>query len=407
MPYTPAMLYQPERHEPLIDATWDETQARDALRAIVRDAEIRFDRSSYWPLHAKDVEPNDAQPALPLYHGATGVIWALHYLHDVGAVSLSRRYDEHLDTLLIDNREWLASVLPGTETAGAFLMGDTPLLMMSLSEQQHFSATADRLAQLIEGNIEHPARELMWGSPGTLLAALFLCERFGDVRWAGLFRRTAARLRSQLEWSSGHGCHYWTQDLYGTRSTYLDAVHGFAATAFVLIKGRELLEDWTAWQDIIATTVAQTATREGPAANWRAQLTDTSARLMQFCHGAPGFVVCLAQFPSPALDELLIAAGEATWMAGPLVKGSNLCHGTGGNGYAFLKLFERTGNPLWLDRARRFAMHGIRQMQSDERQYGQLRYSLWTGDPGFAIYLWDCIRAAAAFPTLDVFFARS
>lgn len=36
--------------------------------------------------------------------------------------------------------------------------------------------------------------------------------------------------------------------------------------------------------------------------------------------------------------------------------------------------------------------------------YGQLRYSLWTGDPGFAIYLWDCLRGQAEFPTLDVFY---
>jgi hypothetical protein len=37
-------------------------------------------------------------------------------------------------------------------------------------------------------------------------------------------------------------------------------------------------------------------------------------------------------------------------------------------------------------------------------QYGMLRHSLWTGDPGVAIYLWDCIRGGADFPTLDVFF---
>jgi hypothetical protein len=30
---------------------------------------------------------------------------------------------------------------------------------------------------------------------------------------------------------------------------------------------------------------------------------------------------------------------------------------------------------------------------------------LWTGDPGFAIYLSDCLRAEAQFPTLDVFYA--
>jgi hypothetical protein len=48
-------------------------------------------------------------------------------------------------------------------------------------------------------------------------------------------------------------------------------------------------------------------------------------------------------------------------------------------------------------------MHGIDQLHRAQREFGQLRYSLWTGDPGFAIYLRDCIRAQASFPTLDVF----
>ena len=128
--------------------------------------------------------------------------------------------------------------------------------------------------------------------------------------------------------------------------------------------------------------------------------------LMQFCHGAPGFVITLADFPGASLDDLLLAGGEATWRAGPLAKGSNLCHGTGGNGYAFLKLYERTGDAMWLARARAFAMHAIKQTEADAARYGRMRYSLWTGDPGFAIYLWDCIHARARFPTLDVFFTR-
>ena len=107
-------------------------------------------------------------------------------------------------------------------------------------------------------------------------------------------------------------------------------------------------------------------------------------RLLQFCHGAPGFVVCLADLPSAALDDLLLAAGETIWSAGPLTKGSNLCHGTGGNGYALLKLYRRTRDPLWLERARSFAMHGIAQTQDAASRYGQSRYSLWTGDLGFA-----------------------
>jgi len=78
-----------------------------------------------------------------------------------------------------------------------------------------------------------------------------------------------------------------------------------------------------------------------------------------------------------------------------------------GNGYAFHKLHQRTGDQRWLQRARAFAMHGMAQTGADALRFGQHRYSLWTGDPGFAIYLWDCLRGRAQFPTLDVFFAPS
>ena len=248
----------------------------------------------------------------------------------------------------------------------------------------------------------------MWGSPGTLLAALFLHQHSGEPRWAELFRRTARKLWSQLLWSDEHQCHYWTQDMYGEQSSYLDAAHGFVATASPLIRGRHLFDadEWSAWRSCIENTIWRSATIEDGRANWRARLNvppGSSPRLlMQFCHGAPGFVICLADLPGAALDELLLTAGEATWQAGPLKKGSNLCHGTGGNGYAILK--RRTRDPMWLERARAFAMHSIAQTEADAADYGQMRYSLWTGDPGFAVYLWNCIQGTANFPTLDVFF---
>jgi Lanthionine synthetase C-like protein len=406
------MLYDPARHETLQAIAWDEGRVRAAIQHIVADAERSFSSERLWPLHPRDIEGDmdPTQPATGLYFGAAGVIWALHYLKSVGAVELSRHYGNELDTLLLRNREALKAFGDDGQWASYF-MGDTPLLMLAQG-MAPTAARADALAALIEGNLDHPARELMWGSPGTMLAALFMHEHSGssDRRWATLFRDTAAKLWSQLQWSSEHECAYWTQDLYGRKATYLDAVHGFVATASPLIRGRHLLNAsaWTDWQQCIVNTVQRTATWEGGLANWRALLETTAGRaprmLMQFCHGAPGFVICLADTPGAALDALLVAAGEATWAAGPLAKGSNLCHGTGGNGYALLKLFERTGDALWLERARAFAMHGIAQMQADAQQYGQLRYSLWTGDPGLAIYLWDCIRGRAALPTLDVFY---
>src|SRR5262249_12576425 len=156
-------------------------------------------------------------------------------------------------------------------------------------------ADADRLEALIAANVEHPARELMWGAPGTMLAALFLFRRTGEARWADLFLASARNLWSQLSWSEELGCRYWGQDLYGRKSTYLGAVHGFAGTAAALIAGRDLMsgQEGDGWRTCIAQTLARTVTREGNLANWRPELARGGPTLMQYCHGAPGVLVCL------------------------------------------------------------------------------------------------------------------
>jgi hypothetical protein len=126
---------------------------------------------------------------------------------------------------------------------------------------------------------------------------------------------------------------------------------------------------------------------------------------VQWCHGAPGIVTSFADFPpnrSPAMDALLLEAGEAVWRAGPLAKGPGICHGTAGNGYALLKLHRRTGEARWLERARAFAMHAIGQRDRMHRAHGRGRYTLWTGDLGLALFLWHCIEATPSMPSLDV-----
>ncbi|MDQ3370309.1 MAG: hypothetical protein M3680_33235 [Myxococcota bacterium] len=47
-------------------------------------------------------------------------------------------------------------------------------------------------------------------------------------------------------------------------------------------------------------------------------------------------------------------------------------------------------------------MHAIQQSESEARALGRRRYSLWTGDLGVAGFLWECIRATARLPTMDV-----
>jgi hypothetical protein len=341
-----------------------------------------------------------------IYFGASGVIWALDRLASAGAAVQSVNFAPVLDELAARNLTQVGAWGHGVE---GLLMGRSGILLLRYRlapDRATADAVAASIADSIAANAAHPSLELLWGSPSTMHAALTMHEWTGDARWAELFRADAdALLRAFL--SAGDApCRIWTQDLYGQRTRYIGAGHGFAGNASALIRGRKLLPiaSSSSWEDAIVETAHATALREGAQANWPARLAASATppkMLVQWCHGAPGMVTSLAALPNPRLDELLMAAGELTWAAGPLAKGAGLCHGTAGNGYAFLKLFKRTGDERWLDRARAFAMHAMLQGDRLASEHDQRRYSLWTGDPGVACYLWSCITGDDALPNLD------
>jgi lantibiotic modifying enzyme len=237
-------------------------------------------------------------------------------------------------------------------------------------------ANLARLSQLIAANERDERCDLMWGSPGTILAGR---ELGLDV--------TASRvwLRSRRDTDG-----LWTQHLGGRSTRFLGPAHGFAGCVIAL-------GDVPA----VSETLQQFAAEEDGLVNWppvaRTRLdANSDGRIRtQWCHGAPGIVATLAH----VLDvELATAGGELTWRAGPLRKGASLCHGTAGNGYAFLALLERTGDERWLTRARKFAMHAVEQVEHARSKHGQSRYSLWTGDLGTALYLADCADGGGRLP---------
>jgi hypothetical protein len=100
--------------------------------------------------------------------------------------------------------------------------------------------------------------------------------------------------------------------------------------------------------------------------------------------------------------DLLVQGAELTWRAGPLAKGPGLCHGTAGNGYAFLRTYAVTGDDVWLERAKRFAVHALEQVERRRAEVGRGRYTLFTGDVGAALFARSCLDADPRFPTLDI-----
>jgi hypothetical protein len=392
-------MFDPRRHISLSREAWDAAAARAAIREIVDDALDAFDPDAFWPPHPLD--DGAGEPPTSLYFGATGVLWALDHLRRAGAAEFGQDFRGLLPRLLTLNREEHAGN-PYPRHA-SLLCGDVGVLLL-MARLAPDPSVADELFERVAANDALPLLELLWGTPGTMLACVGMAELTGEERWRDAYRAQAQRLLDDL--APTEFGPLWTQDLYGRSARYLGLGHGYAGNMMALLRGWRWLaaEQQTRLAETIPQTLAATAGESEAGVNWPAVRTrDAPTYLVQICHGAPGIVAAFADCPfsTPALERLLRAGGEVVWQAGPLAKGPGFCHGTAGNGYAFLKLYKRTGEALWLDRARAFAMTAIAQCRAARRVYGQGRYSLWTGDLGLACYLRDCVNGEAGFPTID------
>jgi hypothetical protein len=364
------VLFQPEAHEPLADEPWSVETARTAIAAVVADAETAFDDG--WAMHPQDEEGDDAAPARlrTVYLGGAGVVDTLHRLARRGFVELRRDYLPYLERSLEAEPDFADQ-----DAERSLWMGETGIRLV-LQRLAPARANLERLSELIAANERDERCELMWGSPGTILAG----------------RELGLDVAASVEWLHGRrdADGLWTQQLYGQSTRYLGPAHGFAGCVLAL-------GDVAA----VSETLRRFAVEEDGLVNWpplpgmRLDANGDGGIRTQWCNGAQGIVATLGH----RLDEdLAIAGGELTWRAGPLRKGANLCHGTAGNGYAFLALLERTGDERWLARARRFAMHAAGQVEQSRSRYGRGRHTLWTGDLGTALYLADCIDGGGELP---------
>ena len=408
-------LYLPERHEALQTKPWSLTKAKQIITEIVESAIQSFEGDQLWPVHP-DIrnEYHLTQPITGLYNGAAGSIWALMQLQQRNSHSPAQDFTRYMDTLINKQAASLAEYDPKANIqadAPGYLLGYAGIHLLRW-KLTHDTNVLDSLEDSIKSNITNPIHELMWAAPGTMLCAWFLYRETGQQRWCDLYRESAAYLFTTWEFDSLHQCYIWVQQLYGQSAIHLGLVHGFAGNVFALIQGMQLLSDEQQQQLISRTenTIIKTAKTEADLANWLPCLGESrpgrGQPLVQFCHGAPGIVLGVAHLWTLASEEfkkVLINAGNLIWKAGPLKKPWGLCHGTAGNGYVFLKLYQLTGDKIWHERALQFAMHAIQQYETMRDHYACIRTDAWCGDLGLALYLQDCIDRRDEFPMMDYF----
>lgn len=386
------MLYDPNRHTQICTTPWSEEKIRSVIQDIFDRTVQHFDPINLWP---KD--PNEDTPVEILktvYNGAAGALYALDKMSVFLKKDLPFEKAKLADYIY---EQYLAT--PDTESVvPSFFLGEVGILLLCY-KYNPTHAIENKLFQLIKDNIENPTLEALWGAPGTMLGASFMYEQTKNEKWKNLYLENVAFLLSTLHEVSDRNFSIWTQDLYGRKVQLIGAGHGFMGNVFPILKDLKLLSQKD--QDLIISKTLETtkklAVEENNLINWPpSNKLDETKWLVQWCHGAPGVITSLGFFPKDfdlEFEIILEKAGELIWKAGPLNKKIALCHGTDGNGFAFLKLYKRTGKEVWLDRARQFAMHAIEQRNE--------RFTLYTGELGLALYLMSCITGDDQFPMLD------
>jgi lantibiotic modifying enzyme len=391
------VLHTPANHEALTDGAWKDDGARRRIREIVAATDAAFDAVELWPADAQDVG-SATSPLETLYAGAAGLVWGLDRLRPYADTKLDLAaaacrtleawreqpdYPERLDE-------------PPQRSHASLFFGETGPLCVAWSLTAD-AALADDLYRRVRENAHAPANELMWASVGTMRVARRMLDRTGEARWAEAWRESADVLLGRRDEEG-----LWMTMPFGRG---LGAAHGASTTAHLLLQGGQLLppERREELARTTASALARHAIVENGLANWPGVAEDQGHLVWddgqirtQWCHGAPGVVASAARYLD---EEILLAGAELCWQAGPasLEKGPSLCHGTAGTGYAFLNVFERTGDELWLERARRFAMHALEQVE----RLGRLRHSLFTGGLGAALLAADCLDVRPEFPIVD------
>jgi hypothetical protein len=248
------VLYEPAHFEPLTGRPWDPARVEDAIATIVADADAAFDPDALWPAHEWEgwEEP---LPLKTLYVGAAGVIWALDALQRRGHAETS------LDLAAAALRTLELKRAKPDFTAdehyhpAALLTGETGPLLVAFGLASD-PALADDLHALVRANVANATDDIMWGAPGTLLAALAMREWTGEARWEDAARETATALHARR---GGDGLWRQDDDYRG-----LGTLHGAAGNTLVLQKFAP--DDALAVET--ATVLIRHAFREDGLANW-------------------------------------------------------------------------------------------------------------------------------------------
>ncbi|KAL9251564.1 LanC-like protein [Drosera capensis] len=246
--------------------------------------------------------------------------------------------------------------------------------------------------------------ELLYGRTGYLWSCLFLNKNIGEETISSTSMRPVVsyiidagrRLGKRegilmYEW---HGKKYW------------GAAHGLVGIMHVLMD-MDLKPDE---QEDVKNTLKYMIQNRFPSRNYPSSEGSETDRLVHWCHGAPGVALAMVKaakvFGNQEFFQAAEEAAEVVWDRG-LLKRIGICHGISGNTYVFLALFQLTGKPEYLHKAKAFASFLYDRAQtlvSEGLMHGGDRpYSLFEGLGGMAHLFLDMNNPyEARFPAYEL-----
>ncbi|XP_072752902.1 lanC-like protein 2 isoform X1 [Anoplolepis gracilipes] len=248
--------------------------------------------------------------------------------------------------------------------------------------------------------------ELLYGKAGYLAGLLYVNANISPAPIEADFIKKIISyiIKSGISYSSSNCCqsplmYSWHQ------KEYIGGAHGLTGILYLLLQARHYLTQEQI-DNYLKPSLYYLQKLQFSSGNFPSSLGNSSDKLVQWCHGAPGISIlfCLAYkiFEDNTFLDTAIHCGEVIWERGLLKKGYSICHGVAGNGYTFLYLFQQTKDIKYLYRACKFAEWCF-DYGSHQNRYPDRPFSLFEGLAGVIYFLLDVQQShLAKFPTYNI-----
>ena len=222
----------------------------------------------------------------------------------------------------------------------------------------------------------------------------------------GALRRAVARERAHAARAPGAGRPLDAGPLRQAAALHR-CRHGFAGNVLALLGAPDGSTTPRAVEAQAVATARAFAHRRWRLANWRARSSGSrtgdaaAGAVVPRRRGHRHVARPRSRRATKRTARCWRPAANSSGAPGPIARSAGLCHGTAGNGFAFLALFERTGDERWLDGPARSRCTRSTKSSASAPPTGRGRYALFTGDVGAALFAAACLDGRRRFPGLD------